>query len=186
VADTKVCSKCFVEKSITEFWITDKTRGYRRGPCKECDKAYQRSQYADKETFRVKAKANSRKWAKANPRSTDTQRRYQIKAKYGITHEEYLALFESQGNACGLCKSTDSGRKSGKWANGYFHIDHDHATGRVRGLLCHKCNVRVGAYEGLMADVGEDCLMRYLHPERGFTAAELTDVIAEFTERYNA
>lgn len=57
--------------------------------------------------------------------------------KYGITPEEYREL--RSRTACDLCGGTDKNKHG--WA---FHIDHNHTTGRVRGVLCHFCNVMIG------------------------------------------
>jgi len=55
--------------------------------------------------------------------------------KYGINFDEYMRQFKLQGGRCDLCR-----RKSLK----KLVVDHDHKTGRVRGLLCHPCNVALG------------------------------------------
>lgn len=67
------------------------------------------------------------------------QRKYGLKRKYGITHDEYLLLLESQGGRCAMCQ-TDEPR--GQYNT--FHIDHCHETGKIRGLLCHACNTGLG------------------------------------------
>jgi Recombination endonuclease VII len=50
----------------------------------------------------------------------------------GVTDEEYARLLAAQGGHCALCPNEPKTRR--------LHVDHDHATGRVRGLLCHRCN----------------------------------------------
>ena len=50
----------------------------------------------------------------------------------GITGEAYSALLQAQGGHCALCPNVPKTRR--------LHVDHDHATGKVRGLLCHRCN----------------------------------------------
>lgn len=50
----------------------------------------------------------------------------------GITDEGYAALLQAQNGHCAICPSTPKTRR--------LHVDHDHATGFVRGLLCHRCN----------------------------------------------
>jgi hypothetical protein len=59
------------------------------------------------------------------------------KRLYGITQEEMDARLEAQGGKCAnqFCGATEAGGR-GDW-----HVDHDHITGAVRGLLCHRCNV---------------------------------------------
>ena len=66
-------------------------------------------------------------------------RRHMLKTKYGITAEEYDEMLESQGNGCAIC----SGRELQK-GRYHMHVDHNHVTGQVRGILCHKCNSLLG------------------------------------------
>lgn len=54
---------------------------------------------------------------------------------YGLTEEEYQILWNSQGGKCAIC-----GKESGK----ALCVDHDHKTGKVRGLLCDNCNAALG------------------------------------------
>jgi hypothetical protein len=60
---------------------------------------------------------------------------------YGITSEQYAALLEQQGDRCAICRTDTPGGKGG------WHVDHDHAIGRVRGLLCHYCNLALGNFK---------------------------------------
>jgi hypothetical protein len=62
-----------------------------------------------------------------------------LKHKYGIRHSDYERMLAEQGGVCAICGTTaaDSRKK-------YLCVDHCHKTGRVRGLLCTKCNVAIG------------------------------------------
>jgi len=62
-----------------------------------------------------------------------------IKVNYGLTKEQWFGLFERQGNRCGCCGRTEPASKRG------WHVDHDHTTGKVRGIVCHGCNMMIGA-----------------------------------------
>jgi len=66
------------------------------------------------------------------------QRRKRLKARYGITIAEYDAMLAAQGGTCAVCGTAEcaSGRR--------FAVDHDHTTGRVRGLVCLFCNRALG------------------------------------------
>lgn len=60
--------------------------------------------------------------------------------EYGITKDQYDILLESQNYKCKICGIVNSGRSD----KGRLLVDHDHKTGRVRGLLCHPCNAALG------------------------------------------
>ena len=83
---------------------------------------------------REKYRAKDRAFAQRNP---DKIRGYQLKMRYGITLEDWNAIFTAQGCACALCGTTNPGKR--RWAT-----DHDHETGSVRGILCHRCNLLLG------------------------------------------
>src|SRR4051795_11454211 len=56
----------------------------------------------------------------------------------GVSDAEYARLLDAQGGHCALCPNTPKTRR--------LHVDHDHATGRVRGLLCYRCNRALPSY----------------------------------------
>lgn len=64
---------------------------------------------------------------------------YRLWSVYRLTVEEYQAMRDAQGGKCAICR-----RPEGKTR---LCVDHDHSTNRVRGLLCHWCNLTVGRYE---------------------------------------
>lgn len=68
-------------------------------------------------------------------------RKYHLRKKYGITIEQYNAIFASQGSKCAICGHNAPKNKRG------WHLDHCHDTGRVRGILCHVCNTKLGWYQ---------------------------------------
>lgn len=59
-------------------------------------------------------------------------------ARYGLTPDQYWQMFEAQGRRCGICRATPA-------RNARLRIDHDHASGTVRGLLCGRCNTGLGS-----------------------------------------
>lgn len=78
--------------------------------------------------------------AKNSAVKSATARKNKLKRNFGITLAEYDALLLRQGGVCALC--------DGPCITGVrLAVDHDHKTGRVRGLLCLICNVGIGAYE---------------------------------------
>lgn len=95
--------------------------------------------YADKNREAIKKK--SRAAYKANPGKTHS---YQIWHRYGITEKEYWTIFDAQGGCCAICGKTrkEDGRN--------LSVDHNHKTGKVRGLLCWKCNRALGHFDSLV------------------------------------
>ena len=69
----------------------------------------------------------------------DMQRDAHLKRYYGMTLQEEQSLFESQGRACALCKCREV-----KGRNLHWCVDHDHQTGKVRGVLRSNCNTMLG------------------------------------------
>ena len=59
--------------------------------------------------------------------------------KYGVTPEQFSALLARQHGCCAICGTTAPGGRDSTW-----HLDHNHHTKAVRGVLCHKCNVGLG------------------------------------------
>lgn len=58
---------------------------------------------------------------------------------YGLTQADWDNLLRSQGNRCAICRAEEPGLRGESW-----HIDHDHVTGKVRGVLCGRCNLGIG------------------------------------------
>jgi len=79
----------------------------------------------DREQQRTRRKSRSKE-----------QRRNEHLRKYDLTSEEWDIKFEAQDKCCEICKSPEP---FGRWCT-----DHDHVSGKVRGILCNKCNVMVG------------------------------------------
>lgn len=131
ISGTRQCSKCEVWKPLNAdnyLYRTEKTFTGWETICRECKNA--KSRRWSKEN-REKAIAAKRSWRKANPHRLAAQKRKRV---YGITDEQYQAMHDAHEGKCAICGS------SKPWLN----IDHDHVTGRVRGLLCKQCNWAIG------------------------------------------
>ena len=178
----KRCNKCGIEKPLDDFYRAPGMRDGHRGDCKVCDLAAKKKRYlADP----AKAVARVKRWQQANPeRVNATQRARRAKpevkradrarhlmTKYGITIEQYDELLAAQGGRCAICRREPRPDIS-------LHLDHDHESGRLRGILCFRCNNSLG-------DLDDDpsllrAAFRYLE---SYQASELDDELALIRER---
>lgn len=69
------------------------------------------------------------------------QHAYNLHYKFGITIEQWEALYAAQVGCCAICHSPDAKGR------GRLHVDHNHKTGKIRGLLCMECNVGLGKFQ---------------------------------------
>jgi hypothetical protein len=135
---TKICTECQTDKSLDEYYIETRNKADgRKSKCKTCVNARQ-SVWRSENKDRIKASNAAYKSANVEL-VRESQRRTALKLKYGITPEQYDEMLLNQDGKCAICATDNPGG-----ANNTFHIDHDHETGRVRGLLCHKCNRSIG------------------------------------------
>ncbi len=147
----RACTKCGVVKKLEEFRKNPSGKYGRSARCAVCLDAYDKAYYeANKEKWQERErlrreedpealKTKNREAAarhRANPENT-IRLRY-MKTRYGITPEQFLEMEKGQGGVCAICGGPPTGRYK------RFHVDHDHATGKVRGLLCFMCNILLG------------------------------------------
>ena len=83
-----------------------------------------------------------RKKFESKPGFKDTVRNYHLKRVFGISLEAYNVLSDSQNNLCAICKKTETRTLGHKVTS--LVVDHNHETGKVRGLLCMFCNTSLG------------------------------------------
>lgn len=124
--ESKACTNCLEVKPLTDFY---KQRNYRTSRCRACLSAQRAGAYAG---LTDEQKARYKRTSRA--------------AKYGLTLEQYDELVE-RVTACAICLSPDPGPK-GEW-----HIDHNHETGKVRGMLCQNCNLGLGLFRDNRANL---------------------------------
>jgi len=131
----KTCPGCSTEKPIEEFYKSNATRDGYHSYCKTC--MYE-SHDKHRKANRPKFAEISRQWrAKNRERSRD----HFLKKNYGLPLGSYEQMLKAQDGKCALCGRSDSGSKRER-----FHVDHDHVTGTIGGLLCHNCNVGIGHF----------------------------------------
>ena len=88
------------------------------------------------------AVARSTQWYKDNPEKYFFN---QIRAKYGISKNDYLTMLDSQENRCAICDQEETAPSVyKKQETRRLALDHDHNTGQIRGFLCYRCNTTLG------------------------------------------
>ena len=120
----KVCNRCRVNKPVVAYYVV---KGRLRGPCKDCWKA---------ELARPRVQTRDR----------DSKFAANLRANYGMTVEDYDAMWLAQRGQCAICGRASSLRGQGRGSQ-RLAVDHDHGTGAVRGLLCGMCNGGLGLFD---------------------------------------
>jgi hypothetical protein len=116
----KRCTRCRDEKPLAEFYRQKTTKDGRGSWCKVCQNQ------------------NVKEWRAANHVQTDSDRDRAYRHKYKLSVVEYEELLAAQGGVCAICSIPPGKRR--------LHVDHDHATGKVRGILCNSCNTGLGHF----------------------------------------
>jgi hypothetical protein len=122
---TKHCKSCNTTKPVSEFGLL---RGKPRHICKECRKLESKNWYENNKDHK---KELSRKY-KHVKKDRDLQ------SNYGIDLETYNRMLAQQNHRCKICHAHQDVLKRA------MCVDHDHDTGKVRGLLCDTCNRSLG------------------------------------------
>ena len=91
-----------------------------------------RKYYHTNDAFREKIQAKMRAY----------KRNWRLEKEYGLTEEQYLDILRRQDGRCAICKTEEWGGH-----RNMPHIDHDHLTGKVRGILCGSCNRALGMFK---------------------------------------
>ena len=137
--ETRTCRKCNKEKNLLDDFYRS-----RADPTKASSYAYE---------CKVCTKIRARKY---DHEHREHKRDLHLQRYYGISADDFNMLLEAQDHQCAICFTTNPGGKSGR-----FNVDHDHKTGKVRGLLCKSCNIALG-------EVGDNIhtlknMIEYLH-----------------------
>ncbi len=132
---------CKEEKDPSEFGKNSAGKDGLANSCRDCANRYQRENYMYKLGYREKKSVWSKEWIDKNKDTLEYRKRvrgYSIKI-YGLTIADFDAMCVAQAECCLCC-----GKYVG-WEK--LVVDHDHKTGRVRGLLCSHCNSGLGLFD---------------------------------------
>jgi hypothetical protein len=147
---TKQCRKCLQELPVEQFhrsvtcldglytWCKSCYSQYAREKRKDPE-GYAEQQEAKREATRVRQRDAMNRWRKNHPEEArKRQRAWVLQRTYGIDLATYHRMVAEREGKCDLCGRKPAGRKA-------LHVDHEHdETGRVRGLLCTRCNTALG------------------------------------------
>lgn len=92
--------------------------------------------------------------------NAETLRANERKRKFGIEHLEYAELYKNQNGVCAVCKNPETATRKGVLKS--LAVDHDHKTGKIRGLLCSDCNTGIGKLKDSVEVL--QSAIRYLNP----------------------
>ena len=126
----KWCPTCKVEKALSEYTIlkSGKRKGHPVGACKECRTVLHKNRKRKDPSIYERVE-----WP------------CKLKRLYGITVEQYDDILAKQDGKCAICGSESLYSRSYKsTARAKLSVDHCHATGKIRGLLCTRCNRALG------------------------------------------
>lgn len=142
VLKVRKCVKCGVSIAKDDFakgGIDKKTaKNRKRRVCKSCWAAsLRRYRGLDLDDFQARSRAYRNK-------NRDKLRSGQMRGMYGISLERYAEIFQSQDGVCASCGLPERTRHPISEQTKRLAIDHCHRTGRIRGLLCSRCNVALG------------------------------------------
>lgn len=137
---TRICPRCGHERPIADF-PRDRSRKSGIYPwCRSCN--------VD----------GMRRWRERNPeRAKSTARRNGLLRRRGITVAQYDEMLQRQDSACAICGCSEA-----ESTKGVLEVDHDHESGRIRGLLCGRCNLSIGKFDDDVALLRS--AIRYLEP----------------------
>lgn len=155
-ADAKSCGKCGASKPLCDFY---KSNQVAKSWCKSCAKEYQKDLYQKDPQRAIK---RAKKWREKYAEKVAVRRKenraeaylYELERKYGLNQEDAHKLLRDQGNKCEICKVNFD-------ENAKRNLDHCHATGKIRGFLCRRCNSVLGLVNDDSTLLG-NCI-RYIH-----------------------
>lgn len=150
----KRCNGCKTVRPYAEFWAdtANKTDG-RYSHCKSCKTA---STLKWREENKEYYNASMRAYRAAQ--DPNERRDIDLKSWFGLPYGWYKQTLTAQGHVCAICK------KPNRSAKRCLAVDHHHASGKVRGILCYNCNRLLHAFDNVELF---DAIMAYLNAHKG-------------------
>ena len=131
----KSCTKCGkILQSTPEYFYRNKNlKSGLHSWCKQCSDENVKNWLTTNKGRKTKNKISSK--YKKTKKGKFAKWKYDLKRYYGLSVEEYNKILESQNSSCMICGGSGVRRMA---------VDHNHKTGKIRGLLCNKCNLLIG------------------------------------------
>lgn len=137
----KKCTKCGVEKPLSEFNKKSSTKTGFDLWCKACKSVAHKNWILANPQKRKEAKKRANDWNTENKdRRKIIVQKNNYKKRYGLTVDQKQQLVDSQAQKCAICKNDLKNAHD-------VCVDHNHETGAVRGILCRKCNLGLGHFK---------------------------------------
>jgi hypothetical protein len=150
--ETKQCSKCKEVKSTSEFYKNKQQKSGLHPCCKKCFLLQCKKYYnKKKEKCKEQKRQYSLKYIRKNKEKVNN---YRLIYNYGIDVTGYNQLFFEQNGRCAICKKHQSE------LNKKLSVDHNHILGKIRGLLCPRCNHALGLLDENIETIKE--LLNYV------------------------
>jgi 23S rRNA G2069 N7-methylase RlmK/C1962 C5-methylase RlmI len=136
----KTCTKCKTEKLESDFYeVRRKNKPIKlTARCKKCtceDTAYSKKSDLSRES----SKRASMRWKQQN---LERVKNKELERVYGISLDQYNAMLLVQEEKCAICEKEFANNQRRN-----LYVDHCHISGKVRGLLCQKCNQGLGLFD---------------------------------------
>lgn len=129
-ADERRCKCCGLRKHLSAFQpgVWDAKEGSSKTPARDrwCIECQEREVLIPTEQINLSKMAAKNKY---------------LEQTYNISLKQYEKMYMEQAGLCAICRKPTTIEKP------FLFVDHDHDTGKVRGLLCHKCNAGIGLFE---------------------------------------
>jgi hypothetical protein len=125
-----------MDRPLSDYWNNRAAKDGLQHKCKDCMRAANQSPEA---YARRRAYYAERRQGGAD---VEVVRRGELFRRYGITLRDYYVMEHEQGGVCAICGAKNRHPRTG--AEAVLCVDHDAASGRVRGLLCSACNLGIG------------------------------------------
>lgn len=142
----KTCNRCKKNKEDSEFVTSRGKPSTRCGKCR-IDRNRQAKKHYHNWHDEVR-KYDKVYYHKNRERFVRIRRNNALKLKYGITIEDYESIFANQNGKCAICNCEFVANKQRGWGGKKEPcVDHNHKTGKVRGILCRQCNLSLSMIE---------------------------------------